>query len=400
MSLFDDDFYAIGGRSSSRRAKGRHEGKRKPWRRRRNSVLVFLFGLAAGGVLLLGLMTLFGASGGENQQVGIPALAPTASENMDQQVIQAANEVRPAIVSVLNEKSKSGSSKVTTLGLGSGVIFKKQGNKAYIITNNHVVSGGNTYDVVLSSGMHKKAKVIGSDRITDLAVLQVNAGGIQQVAQLGDSGKLQYGETAIAIGNPLGLGYSQTVTMGIISSPHRTIPISLAQNGVYDWSEDMIQTDAAINEGNSGGALVDLEGRVIGINSAKVADVGVEGLGFAIPINQVKPVVATLMKDGKIVRPFMGIAAVDLTADPTAGKRLKLPVSVKDGVLLMSTTGAAAKAGLQKNDVVVELDKQPIHNMLDLRKYLYDHMKIGQTMKVTYYRVGQAHTAELTLAGK
>ena len=160
----------------------------------------------------------------------------------------------------------------------------------------------------------------------------------------------------------------------------------------------MLQTDAAINRGNSGGALIDLEGKVIGINSAKVADVGVEGLGFSIPVNHAKPIIQSLLQDGKVKRPFIGISFIDLKAYQGSIKDLHLPDTVKSGLVVVKTSGPASAAGLQANDVIVALDRQPVESVLDLRNYLYHDKKIGQKLKVTYYRDGKKQSTELTLA--
>ncbi|MNN02772.1 Serine protease Do-like HtrB [compost metagenome] len=283
------------------------------------------------------------------------------------------------------------------------MIFKKEKGKAYIITNAHVISGANDLEIVKSDGSSRKAEVVGQDSINDIAVLEIDGQGIDTVIDLGDSQKLRAGQTVIAVGNPLGLG--GTLTSGIVSYTSRMIPVSLNQDGVYDWEQEVIQTDAAINEGNSGGALVDLNARLIGINTMKISDTGVEGLGFAIPVNEVMKTVDDLLLHGKVVRPYMGVYTLDLNNrfSPISDEQrqdLKLPSHVTEGVIVLEAHGPALEAGLKLNDVITQLDKQPIQSTLELRRYLYESKKIGEDLEVTYYRDGKLEKATLKLTDK
>lgn len=326
-------------------------------------------------------------------------MKPTVIENVTQssgdpfdRIPQAAAAIRPAVVSIINHKEdKKEQNILDESALGSGVIYKKQDNKAFIITNNHVIQGAGKLEVVTVNGETHKATLVGADKVTDIAVLSIDDKDISVIAQIGDSSKVRLGETVIAIGNPLGLGDS--LTSGIVSYTDRKIPVSLNQDGVYDWEQDVIQTDAAINEGNSGGALVDLNGKVIGINTMKISDTGVEGLGFAIPANQVMDTVSELMAKGKIARSYLGVYTVDLNNPyvPLAEdqrKALNLPAAVKDGVVVLDAVGPAKDAGLEFNDVITKFDGEPITSTLSLRKYLYNHTKIGDELQVTFYRNG------------
>ena len=189
---------------------------------------------------------------------------------------------------------------LTERGTGSGVIYDKSG---LIATNNHVVEGASEIIVSLTDGRSVKGKVLGADAATDLAVVKIDENNLP-VADFGDSSTLQVGEPAIAIGNPLGLEFRGSVTAGVISALNRSIQLG-------ERKFDLIQTDAAINPGNSGGALVNAEGEVVGINSAKIAVSGVEGIGFAIPINSAKPILDELAKKGRVVRPYIGASLVD-----------------------------------------------------------------------------------------
>lgn len=327
------------------------------------------------------------------QTLGGVTTAQNVQVKVNDGIVQAVNKVKPAVVGVVNlQKSSdiwSGKTSQQPTGVGSGVLFDNQG---HIITNNHVVEGATEVEVVIQDKTIK-AKVIGTDQITDLAVLQVPLDQVKgiQPAQLGNSDNLQIGEPAIAIGNPLGLKFAQTVTTGVISSTNRTLPVD--QNGQTVYEQSFLQTDAAINPGNSGGALVNIEGQVIGINSAKISSAGVEGLGFAIPINEAKPIVEQLMANGKIIRPALGVGVqpIDQIPDPY---RSQLPVQT--GLYVVQSTGAAKTAGIQKGDIIVKVDNTDVKTFIDLRKYLFTK-KPGDTVKVSFYHDKQEKTVNVTL---
>ncbi|MDF2668743.1 MAG: serine protease [Paenibacillus sp.] len=397
MSLFDDDFYTTKVRKTA------------PWKSswtKRSMTSPYKVGVVAttagAGVLLAAtviwaVVGLTGSAGYKDEPVAAPAMANNDyMQWRSDTVVKAVNMVKPTVVSIISAGKETDKNQAQMIGIGSGVIFEKNGNKAYVVTNNHVVQNSTQVEVVLANGVHKKAEIKGRDMITDLAVLEMDADGIKVIAEFGDSEKLQSGETAIAIGNPLGLGFSQTTTVGVISSPHRLIPISFANDGSYDWEMDVIQTDAAINQGNSGGALVNLEGKVIGINSMKVSETGVEGLGFAIPINKAKETIESLIKYGKVKRPYLGVTT-DSLRSYTGIEGLKLPETVKNGLIVMDALGPAKEAGLAANDVITELDGKTVSTNLMLRQYLYLEKKIGDSLKITYYRAGKKATVTLVL---
>ncbi|RWS41797.1 PDZ domain-containing protein [Bacillus mycoides] len=286
-----------------------------------------------------------------------------------------------------------------TAGTGSGVIYKKSGNKAYIVTNNHVVDGANKLAVKLSDGKQVDAKLVGKDPWLDLAVVEIDGSTVNKVATLGDSSKIRAGEKAIAIGNPL--GFDGSVTEGIISSKEREIPVDIDGDKRPDWQAQVIQTDAAINPGNSGGALFNQNGELIGINSSKIAQQEVEGIGFAIPVNVAKPVIESLEKDGVVKRPALGVGVVSLEdVQGYAINQLKVPKEVTNGVVLgkIYPVSPAEKAGLEQYDLVVALDDQKVENSLQFRKYLYEKKKVGEKVEVTFYRNGQKMTKTATLA--
>ena len=236
-------------------------------------------------------------------------------------------------------------------GVGSGVIYKQQGDSAFIVTNNHVVDGAEKVKVTLSDGTELDAEVLGTDVWTDLAVLKVAADSIAAVAEFGDSSVLKPGEPVVAIGNPLGLQFSGSVTTGVISGTERAVPIDVNQDGRDDWESEVLQTDAAINPGNSGGALINSQGQVIGINSMKIAQDAVEGIGLAIPINTAVPIIEDLETKGAVERPSMGVSIMDLEEVPAQYRQseLNLPADVKGGIVIQSVSpgSGAEEAGLQ-----------------------------------------------------
>jgi serine protease Do len=391
MSLFDDDFYST--KSSKQRQNGWSPRRgfsgsslmSSPWK-------TILLAALGGAFIMILLFWIFGGS--RVVPTAAPAFAPLDNRSLSSDpFVVVADKVKPTVVSVVSTKKDDQGSGV---GVGSGVIFQKNGNSVYILTNNHVVEGATQFEIVTALGEHKKASLVGKDRITDLAVLEASGDGVKAIAEFGNSDTLKAGEFAIAVGNPLGLGYSPTVTFGIISIPKRTIPVSLTQGGEYDWEMDVIQTDAAINQGNSGGPLVNIEGQVIGINSLKISDTGVEGLGFAIPINSVKPIIESLISNHKVKRPLMGVSTQELQSFKGT-EVLKLPADVKSGVIVFEVSGPAKEAGIQSQDVIVQLDSRKIATTIALRKFLYNEKKIGDHVIVTFYRGGKKMNTTLTL---
>ncbi|SPT83942.1 putative membrane serine protease Do [Niallia circulans] len=347
-------------------------------------------------------------NGNENEQIvtnsdGIKT--QNISLNVETDITKAVDKAADSVVGITNLQSSNFWADETTAqeaGTGSGVIYKKSGGKAFIVTNNHVVQGATELEVTLSDGKKINAKLIGADIWTDLAVVEVAAKEITKVAEFGNSDSLKAGEPVIAIGNPLGLTFSGSVTQGIISGLQRTIPVDINEDGTPDWQSEVIQTDAAINPGNSGGALVNIEGQLIGINSMKIAESAVEGIGLAIPINSAIPIIEDLEQHGEVQRPYMGVELQSVSDIPGYYQQeaLKLPNDVTTGVAIkdVSRNSPAQKAGLKELDVIVELDGEEIVDLISLRKHLYTEKKIGDKMEVKYYRNGKLETTELTLS--
>lgn len=338
--------------------------------------------------------------------------------NVSTQATKAFNKIKRAVVTVeAYQKSdnsidsifgfSSGSSEETTSeSEGSGVIYKKNGNTAYVVTNNHVISGADSFYVMLYSGKRVKATVVGKDSVSDLAVLKIDAKNVEQTATFGNSDNIQVGETALAIGSPMGSEYATSLTQGIISAKKRTLDITNS-SGVTTGSTTVIQTDAAINSGNSGGPLVNLDGQVIGINSMKLSsnsssseNASVEGMGFAIPSNEVVKIINQLVTKGKVSRPALGISGIDLdyVSDSAKSDTLKLPDGVDSGVVVMkSDSDSPLKDVLSKYDVIVSLGGKKVTGISSLKTALYAH-KVGDSVTIKYYHDGQLKSQKVTLS--
>ena len=372
----------------------------------------------------LGATSVFGAQAVTGTGSALKSSVTATKEDKDNQqlTVNAISKAKDAVVSVVNyqtnsnnldsilggnskNKSKNNSNSsdsgdLKTASTGSGVIYKKTGNTAYIVTNNHVVKGAKKLAVILSDGTNVNAEVVGTDVWTDLAVLKINGDNVTTTMDFANSDDIAVGETAFAIGSPLDLSFSNTVTKGIVSAVNRQIPMDIDGDGTVDWNQTVIQTDAAINPGNSGGALINNEGKLIGINESKIAkatsNVSAEGIGFGIPSNEVKLITEQLEKSGKVVRPAMGVQLVSVNTIANDTVKSELKYEGKQGVVvrLVESGTPAAKAGLEKYDVITKLNDTEV---AAVRKFLFEKAKIGDTVKVTYYRGGKEKTTEIVV---
>lgn len=303
-----------------------------------------------------------------------------ATQNLSDIIAKAS----PSVVGVVNYGQHPFQQQTVEQGVGSGVIYKIDGDKTYIVTNNHVIEQAMNIEVSLHDGERVPAKLIGTDVFTDLAVLEIATIDGMEPLPFGKTTQLQMGQDVIAIGNPLGLNLSSTVTKGIISGLDRTVPVETSQG---NWELNVLQTDAAINPGNSGGALLNLQGEVIGINTLKIASEKVEGLGFAIPSEEVQTVVDELLENGEIKRPMLGVRVIDLSqyANPYAalqGREVMTGLSVDS----VEPDSIAQKAGMQRGDIIKKLNDAEIESMYDLRKFLYRDVKEGDVVTATVLR--------------
>ena len=324
---------------------------------------------------------------------------------------QAVNKVKDAVVSVItysanrqnsvfgNDETDTDTDSQQVASEGSGVIYKKNGKDAYLVTNTHVIKGASKVDIRLADGTKVPGEIVGSDTFSDIAVVKISSEKVTTVAEFGDSSKLTVGETAIAIGSPLGSEYANTVTQGIVSSLDRNV--SLKSEDGQAISTKAIQTDTAINSGNSGGPLINIQGQVIGITSSKIASNGgtsVEGLGFAIPSNDAIHIIEQLEKNGKVTRPALGIQMVNLSnLNASDLQKLNIPGNVTSGVVVRSVqTNMPANGHLQKYDIITKVDDNAISSTTDLQSALYSH-SIGDSMTVTYYRNGKEEKTTIKL---
>lgn len=371
-------------------------------------LLVILISFFSG---ILGTFTTLQLSQKQNSGTTTTTTVSKAAVKNENSTTQAVDKVKDAVVSVITYSSNSQNSLITSdetdidtnaeqvFSEGSGVIYKKEGDTAYIVTNTHVINGAKKVDIRLADGTKVPGDIVGSDTYSDIAVVKIAADKVTTVAEFGDSNQLTVGEIAIAIGSPLGSEYANTVTQGIVSSLNRNV--SLKSEDGQAISTNAIQTDTAINPGNSGGPLINIQGQVIGITSSKIASNGgtsVEGLGFAIPANDVINIIKQLEKDGKVTRPALGIHMVNLSnLNTTDLQKLKLPGNVTSGVAVRSVQkNMPANGHLQQYDVITKIDDKAISSTTELQSALYSH-SIGDEMTVTYYRNGKEETTKIKL---
>lgn len=329
------------------------------------------------------------------------------NKSSNKSVSKMIEDVSPSIVGVINKQKASGlesffggnnsedsdgSGDSEETGTGTGVIYQSNGNSTYIVTNNHVIEGANEIEVRLHNDKSVKAKLVGTDVMTDLAVLKIEGNYNIEPIKFADSSKVKAGETVFALGNPLGVEFANSVTQGIISSEERTMNVQTSQ-GVTEAT--VIQTDAAINPGNSGGALIDLNGNLIGINSMKISRSDVEGIGFAIPSNEVNNIIKDIMDDGKVTRPYIGISMISIDDIPNQYKK-ELNLTTDKGVYI-SEVDKKADNGLKKDDVITKVDDKDVSDVSGIKNYIYNEKKPGDKITIKYIRDGKTHTTKITL---
>ena len=384
-------------------------------------ILVGFIGGVAGTLLILNMA---GISINNVSSSSTKTTTSKVSYSNTNDTTKAVEEVTGAVVSVINYQSNSSSndlymqmfggnldnntnngsdSDLSIASEGSGVIYKKDGNSAYVVTNNHVVDGASQIEIMLSDGTKVVGELVGTDTYSDIAVVKIASDKVTTVAEFADSDKITVGETAIAIGSPLGTDYANSVTQGIVSSLSRTVTMTNDHGDTI--STNAIQTDAAINPGNSGGALINIEGQVIGINSSKISSTSdsgsgnsVEGMGFAIPANDVVKIINQLEANGKVIRPALGITMANLSdLSTTIISRLNIPTSVTSGIVVASVqSGMPAEGTLKKYDVITAIDDKDVSSTTDLQSVLYGH-SIGDSIKVTFYRGTDKKTETIKL---
>ena len=292
-----------------------------------------------------------------------------------------------------------GYSQKQMISTGTGFIYKKDGSNAYIMTNHHVISSSDKVKVILSDKTELDASISGSETYSDIAVLKIKADKIKQVANIGQSTELRIGDTLFAVGSPEGVDYAGTVTKGILSSKERLVEVALDGSNSNDYYMKVLQTDVAINPGNSGGPICDINGNVVGITNMKLVDSTVEGMGFAIPIEDALSYAKTLEKDGKIKRPYIGISMLDVeNSFYLWEKGITIPNNIKSGVVVYEVTdnSPASKANLKKGDIITKIDNKSISSLAEFRYTLYKY-KPSDTIKVTYIRNNKEKKTDIKL---
>lgn len=350
----------------------------------KKSANIFVCGLIGAAILMAGC-------GDSKTSAAVKEKPATKTEQQlsgarNTPIVAAAKKVGPAVVGITNKayvRDFFNRVQLAERGTGSGVIYDKSG---YIATNNHVVEGASEIIVSLPDGRTFKGKVLGADAVTDLAVVKIDADNLP-VAEFGDSDTLQVGEPAIAIGNPLGMEFRGSVTAGVISALNRSIEIG-------ERKFNLIQTDAAINPGNSGGALVNADGEVVGINSAKIAVSGVEGIGFAIPVNTAKPILDELAHKGRVARPYLGASLMD----KDIAARYGFEINLHGGIYLVKVVAGspAAKAGIRPGDIILSFNGSKVSTALELRNKLSE-CKVGDRVDVQIWRNDQTQNVIVVL---
>ena len=318
----------------------------------------------------------------------------TTSELVENSISSSVDKVYDSTVMVLTSLDGK------TVSTGTGFIYKINGNKTYIITNNHVIADGNTVQVEFNDNNKKiDATIVGGDKYADIAVLTIDTKEGYQAVEIGDNEELKLGDTIFTIGTPMGENYKGTVTKGILSGKDRMVDVSVSTSTAADYYMKVIQIDAAVNPGNSGGPLCDVSGKVIGVISLKIVEDRVEGMGFAIPIEDALKYAQTIETGGSITRPYIGISMLDLNQEYYLWQnRIILPEEAEDGVAVISVEkgSPAEKAGLKKGDIIFQINGDHTGNIAEFRYELYRH-EVGETVEVTFYRNNKITRAKVTL---
>ena len=330
----------------------------------------------------------------------------TTNEKVVKTTVNEKSDLKEAISKVYNSSVyievtadvESFMGKTTQSASGSGFVYKKDNKNGYILTNYHVIADAKKIKVTYMNGTETDAIVVGSDEYSDIAVLKVDAKTVQKVAELGSSSSLELGDTLFTIGATLGKEYMGSVTKGILSGKNRMVGVELSSGS---YMMEAIQIDAAINSGNSGGALCNIKGQVVGVTSSKLVGEGVEGMGFAIPVDTVNSIIEDLENGKKIERPYVGVQVADISNSFQLQYYYNIKVSndVTFGAIIayIEKGKPAEKAGLQVGDIIVEMDGKKIEDSSHFRYNLYKH-KVGDKVKVKYYRENRMSEATIKLS--
>ena len=357
-----------------------------------NTVVIFIVAFFIGAAAFYGLIKLFPTTVLKE----ITKLEKKVNIT-DTGIAEAVDKVYDSVVVV---STYSDNSKIASV---TGFVYKTDKDKAYILTNNHVIEKGSNIKVTFTNETEEDVKIVGSDKYADIAVLSIDKDKIISVAELGKSEDSKLGDTVFAVGAPLDNAYSWTVTRGILSGKNRLVEVSTESTRSSDWVMSVLQTDAAINSGNSGGPLANANGEIIGITSLKLVSSGVEGMGFAIPIETAVDYANKIINGEEIVQPYLGIAMINV-ADAYYSREYYSYISklnITTGVLVTSVenNSDAEKAGIKENDIILEIDGKPTKSLAFLRYELYSH-SIGDKIKIKVNRNGDVKELTVKLNNK
>ena len=356
-----------------------------------------------GVILLIIILNAIFTNVNKNDHTNDSALTPTNKHYTD--TMKSANSTVKSVVTVENEGTKNTSVPNNTSKadneIGSGVVYKKVGDSLFIMTNAHVVGNKDKQKITFGNNKSVQGKVIGTDKWSDIAVIKAkSADDSVKSITIGNSNHLVLGEPIIVVGNPLGVDFKESVSDGIVSGLDRHVPVDIDKDDSYDVLMKAFQINAPVNPGNSGGAVVDRDGKLIGIVSLKIDMDNVEGMGFAIPINDAQKIAAHLEKEGKIEYPNTGIKIKNVAdIDDDERQSIKLPDSVKNGIIVgeVKPNAPGDKSRLKKDDVIVELDGKRIEDNLRYRQIIFNHREDKSTLKAKVYRDGKVINIDIKL---
>ena len=328
----------------------------------------------------------------------VPSVSKNIVENVSKleynetSIADSVDKVKDAVVVVMSYKNN------IQISTGTGFVYKKDGDTSYIMTNNHVIDGADKVQLILDNGNIIDATVVGGETYSDIAVLTSTSDKLTTVIEIGDSSESRVGDTVFTVGSPMGEEYRGTVTKGTLSGKDRLVAVSFSGT-TSDYYMKVLQTDAAINPGNSGGPLLNINGEVIGVNSLKLVEDEIEGMGFAIPIEDALNYAETLESGNTVERPYVGIGMLDITDQYYLWQNgISIPNNITEGVAILTVenNSPASNAGIQKGDIIIKLNDTDISSVAEFRYELYKH-NVGDTINITYIRDGKENTAKVTL---
>ena len=347
-------------------------------------ICTFFIGL----ILMFGIMKINGKT---------TVVQNVKNKNIKTTTVEEVSDLKTAINNVYESVVYIEVSGDRTSSSGSGFVYKIDDKYGYILTNYHVIESGKKFRVTFNDGTEIDAEYVNGDEYYDIAILKISKDKVKNVATIGDSSTLELGDTVFTVGAPLGKDYMGTITKGIVSGINRMVSVSLTSGS---YLMEVIQTDASINSGNSGGPICNIKGEVIGITSSKLIGSGVEGMGFAIPMNSVMEIISSIEGGKEIVRPYVGVQLVDLsnTFALQYYYNIKIGSDVTFGAVLnyVEENKPAAKAGLKVGDVIVELDGEKVEDVTHFKYLLYKHT-VGDSIKVKYYRENKLNETTINL---